>query len=347
MSPEPVVVDLHSHYMPVGLPAFAETTGDARWPRLVPGTNGRGEIVRGADTFRVVREPCWDVESRIEEMDRLGIDVQVISPVPVTLTYWASGPEATEFARVQNDAIAEAQRESGGRLVGFGSVALQDTDLAIAEMERVVRELELRGLEIGTAAGPDELDHERLRPFFRAAAQLGVPLLVHPTDGACVPRCADPVGAFSVGMLTDTAVAGRALVCGGVLEEVPDLRICLCHGGGTFPWIYPRLRFGSVFSSGDESVGIALDACVRRLYVDSLVFDPAHYPLLLERFGADHVVIGTDYPFFALDESVSGPDVQLRNTGLEEHDRIRVRGRNAMEFLGMKRDDSESLADHT
>ncbi|AIJ21282.1 amidohydrolase family protein [Amycolatopsis methanolica] len=322
-------MDLHTHYMPAGLPSFAESKGDSRWPRLVPGSGGQGEIVRGTSTFRVVRQACWDITERISEMDRFGVDVQVISPVPVSLTYWASGPDAAEFARIQNDEIAEAVRGSAGRLIGFAGVPLQDTDLAIEEMRRVVGELGLHGIEIGTVVGTDELDHERLRPFFAAAARLGVPLLVHPIDGPCIGRSADPLGAFSIGMLTDTAVAARALVCGGVLTQLPDLRVCLCHGGGSFPWIYPRLRFGAVLD-GDDSTGDRLDADLRRLFVDSLVFDPRHYALLTERFGTDHVVLGTDYPFFSLDGP--GPDLAMEN-GLSEHDRAAIRGRNALDFL--------------
>jgi aminocarboxymuconate-semialdehyde decarboxylase len=307
--------DIHSHYMPADLPDFADQLGDGRWPRLVvtgpsADTAVAAEIRRGNDIFRKVRRACFAAEARLEEMDDAGIAAQAISPVPVSLTYWAEPEPALSFARHQNDRLAEAAAGSGGRLVALGGVPLQDVDRAVGELERVVGELGLPGVEIGTvirtAAGELELDASSLRPFFAAAADLGARIFVHPVDGAGFNRCDGPLEAFGVGMLTDTALAAKALVFGGLVADHPDLRICLAHGGGTFPWVYPRLRFrrllGLPADEADE-VGAGLDALVRRLYVDGLVFDEAHIPLLARRFGPDHVAFGSDYPFLPWDRA--------------------------------------------
>ena len=300
----PGAFDVHSHYMPAGLPDFAARYGDRRWPRLeVTGAAG-GEIRLGPDVFRSVRRPCFAAEARLEEMDAAGVATQAISPVPISLTYWAEPKPALAFAQHQNDALAEAATGSGGRLVALGAVPLQDVDLAVAELDRVVTELGLPGVEIGAvvevAGGRLELDAAPLRPFFAAAADLGARIFVHPVDGAGIDRCSGPVESFGIGMLTDTALAATALVFGGVLADHPALQICLAHGGGSFPWCYPRLRFRRLFGGAAdeaEALGGELDRLVRRLFVDSLVFDEAHLPLLGHRFGAEHVVYGSDYPF--------------------------------------------------
>jgi aminocarboxymuconate-semialdehyde decarboxylase len=124
-------------------------------------------------------------------------------------------------------------------------------------------------------------------------------LFVHPTDGDGAIRRTEGFYGFGLGMLTDTAMAATALLYGGVLTELPTLRVGLAHGCGSFPWAYPRVARGASLGTPDALVDLAAaDALVRRLWVDSLVFDPLHLPLLIERFGADHVALGSDFPFY-------------------------------------------------
>jgi aminocarboxymuconate-semialdehyde decarboxylase len=223
--------------------------------------------------------------------------VHVLSPVPITLVTWAEPGLAAQFARAQNDALAAVAASAPDRFRWFGSVPLQDVELAVAELERSTRELGMAGVEIGTEVGGLELDDPSLRPFFAAAAALGIPVFVHPTDSAHAIRRTGAPYEFGLGMLTDTAMAAGALVFGGVLAELPTLRVGLAHGCGSFPWAYPRLARGATLGNGSAEVSDH-DAEVRRLWVDALVFDPLHLPLLFERFGADHVLLGSDFPFY-------------------------------------------------
>jgi aminocarboxymuconate-semialdehyde decarboxylase len=292
------IVDVHTHFMPAGLPDLAARTGDGRWPRLLPGTGG-GSIMCGADVFRRVSAPCWDVPARLAAMDALDVAVQVVSPVPVSLTYWADATPAAEFARAQNDLLAEAVASGGGRLVGLAGVPLQDTDLAIAELHRAVGELKMAGVEVGTVVGADELDAPRLRSFFEEVVRLDVPVFVHPVDGAGATRGATPVAAFGIGMLADTGVAAHALVFGGVLAELPELRICLSHGGGLYALAHPRLRYlaGVLAGDGQDARVHELDQLAALLWADALVFDPTHLPVSAAVFGARHLMVGSDFPF--------------------------------------------------
>jgi aminocarboxymuconate-semialdehyde decarboxylase len=313
---DPQLIDAHGHLLPEGLPDLGTETGDGRWPRLVvEGDTGR--IMRGTALFRRVRRSCWDVGQRLGEMDERGIGVQVISPVPVTLVDWAEPRLAARWLAAQNDRIAEAVAGSGGRLAGLGGLPLQEPELALAELRRVTVDLGLAGVEIGTLNGGAELDDPRLRPVLWAAAEQGVPLFVHPVDGAGATRCGDPAAAFGLGMLTDTALAARALVFGDLLAELPDLRVHLAHGGGTFPYAYPRLRTWAAMRDEGPPPDV-LEERVRRLHVDTLVFDPALLRLCVERYGAERVMFGSDDPFIPWDAVIApldaaGPAVRSGN----------------------------------
>jgi aminocarboxymuconate-semialdehyde decarboxylase len=323
------VVDFHTHYMPEGLVDLAARTGDHRWPRLEARTAETGDIMCGPDRFRRVRRPCWDVAARLAAMDADGVSTQVISPVPIALTYWADAKLADEFARQQNDRLAEAAAASAGRIVALGTVAPQDVDLALAEMDRSVDDLGMLGLEIGTRVGDDELDNPRLRPFFAEAARRRLPLFVHPTDGAGATRCSDPVAAFGIGMLADTAIAAYSLVHGGVLAELPDLRICLSHGGGGYASSHARLRYFAGVMAGERGPqrSAELDELARLLWADALVFDPTQLAVSASVFGADHLVLGSDYPFVDYASAVAAAQTE----GAESSGG--VRGANAAAFL--------------
>ncbi|HVX23159.1 MAG TPA: amidohydrolase family protein [Acidimicrobiales bacterium] len=328
-SPHPLTVDLHAHVFPPQLPELGAETGDDRWPRLVVTDDQVGEIRRGGSVFRVVQAPLWDIGRRLAVMDDHHVDVQVVSPMPIALTYWSDPGLAARYARAFNDGVAGAVAASNGKLRGLGTVPLQDPALAIAEMRRATGELQLDGIEIGTVVNGRELSDESLRGFFRAAAEGGVPLFVHPIDGGGATRCSSPVIDFAIGMHTDTALSTYALVYGGVLEELTDLRVCLSHGGGAFPWTHPRL---GLFDSHDRKV---LDTLVRRLWADALVFDPRHLPLLVERYGADHIALGSDYPFIPPD--VHDPVAMLAEAeasgAIDGSTRSAILGANALAFL--------------
>ncbi|MDX2675087.1 amidohydrolase family protein [Streptomyces sp. NY05-11A] len=334
------VVDIHAHHLPAALHPPTRAADDPRWPYLVIDDDGRaGRIMRGSEVFRRVKPALWDVPTRLAELDRAGVDVQVVSPVPVTLSPWADSGDAADFLRRQNDLLAEAVAASAGRLRGLGAVPLQDVDAAIGELLRIKRESVLDGIEIGTRIGDLELDAPQLRPFFAAAEEAGVPLFVHPTDGPHATRRAEPTYAFGVGMLTDTALAATALVFGGVLDDFPGLRVALAHGCGAFPWTYPRTAYGDTIVRGgpDPERTARLDRLVGSLWADTLVFDPEHLRLVAERLGAGHLMLGTDHPFLRapLETALATVSAAADRNVLSERQVAGVLGRNALRFLGL------------
>ena len=336
--PVPATVDVHTHFFPAGLGDLAASTGDERWPSLHIDEHNRGRIMRGDSVFRPVAAVCWDPLKRRQAMDESGVDVQVLSPVPVTLTTWAEPALAASFARRQNEALAGAAATAPDRYRWLGSVPLQDTDAAIAELEHATTQLGMAGVEIGTEVDGRELDDAALRPFFVAAAELDVPIFVHPTDGAHAIRRGGQPYEFGLGMLTDTAMAAAALVFGGVLDDVPTLRIGLAHGCGSFAWAYPRLARGTTMGPAAPPLALArTDALVRALWVDSLVFDPRHVPLLIERFGSDHIMLGSDFPFYppAWGGSCDVLDNAARLGLCTDNDIAAIKSAKGLRFLGV------------
>ena len=334
-------VDVHTHFFPAGLGDFAESTGDSRWPSLDVAHDGRARIMRGSEVFRPVDETCWNPLSRLDAMDAGGIDVQVLSPVPITLTTWASSSLAVQFARAQNDAFALAAQIAPARFKWIGSVPLQDTDAAVAELVRGTAELGMLGVEIGTEINGRELDDHSLLPFFEAAADLGVAVFIHPTDGVGAIRRKGPPHEFGLGMLTDTAMAAGALLFGGVLEKCPALRVGLAHGCGSFPWAFPRIARGATLGAPSD-VPFArrmahFEELLRRLWADTLVFDPQHLALLISRFGSDHLFLGSDFPFYP--RTWGGPteviDEAVVHGSCSPVEATAMKGANGLRFLGL------------
>lgn len=289
-------VDLHAHWL--GVDVFGDEGAAGPWPRLVVDSAERGRILIGDRPFREVRRALWDVDARLRDLDAAGIDLQVLSPVPVTFPYGADPAASTAYATAMNSSIARAVAAGGGRLAGLGTVPLPHTRDAVAVLESVMAgPTPLAGVEIGARIGTLELDDSLLLPFFEAAEALGAVVFVHPSDGGAgsVRRTGQPYD-FGLGMHTDTALAASALVFGGVLARFPALRFVLAHGCGGFAWSYPRLRLGAELLQGLPVAPI--DERVRQLHVDTLVLDPEHLRLLVHRFGVDRLVLGTDHPFF-------------------------------------------------
>jgi aminocarboxymuconate-semialdehyde decarboxylase len=328
------IVDVHTHLFPRDLAKEFDTGSGTGLPGLELRPDGGGEIVLGGSTFRKVSASCWDPIRRLEHMDESGIDVQVISPVPITLVGTAPASVASAWSRRQNELLAAIVADHQGRFRALGMVPLQDVNAAVIELEYAVSVLGLPGVEIGTQVGGVELDDASLRPFFAAAEQLEVALFVHPTEGGTTIRRTGSPYEFGLGMLTDTALAAGALVFGGVLAEFPALRIALAHGCGTFAWALPRLVRGT--GIGGPAVDAQhIDEVVSSLWVDALVFEPVHLPLLVKRFGGEHVMLGSDFPFY--DRRWGAPSdviAEAASTGLiSAADAAGMYGPNARRFL--------------
>lgn len=287
-------IDVHAHLVPADLPDFAARFGDARWPSLVRGDGSGAVIHRDGRPYRPVDDRYWSPERRLEFLDARGIDHQVVSPLPVLLPHWAPADAAAAFCRWQNAELARYAAAHPDRFSALGTVPVHHPDAAVAVLDQVV-ELGLAGIEIGTSAGGGEFDDDAHGQLFAAAAERGVPVLVHPLEGEGLGRMDNPVVRFGVGVLADTAVAATFLLLGGALRRHRDLRVCLAHGGGAFFWALPRLAGMIERFAGPEETASMVDA-VSRVWVDTASLGPPNLRYLAEVLGRDRIVLGSDYP---------------------------------------------------
>ena len=328
-------VDVHTHLVPERWDDWASRYGGGHWPRLEPRDGCRATIFTGAQFFRDIDERSWNPARRLDDMERMRIDVQVLSPPPVMFCYWADAKAGQAFARMQNANVAEVVARHPSRFIGMATVPLQDPALAIAELRHARERLDLRAVEIGTCPGGRDFDDPALLDFFAACVDLDVAVFVHPaTPLIGVERMKRYYFPLIVGNPLETALAISTLILGGVLERLPRLRICFAHGGGAFPFTLARLNHGwSVRPEGQAAIPHEPRHYARRIWVDSLTLGASNLRFILDELGSDRVVIGSDYPF---DMGSDDPVGALEHAELPPAVRAAIAdGANAARFLGL------------
>jgi aminocarboxymuconate-semialdehyde decarboxylase len=326
-------IDSHAHILPKDWPNLAERYGDNRFP-VIHHSEGRHRIYRGGKFFREIWPNTWDPQLRIKEYAGHGIDVQVISTVPVMFSYWAKGHQALELHRHLNDHMAELCRAHPQNYAGIATVPLQAPQLAIEELERCMEQLGLAGVQIGSHINDWNLDAPELFDFFAACADMGAAVLIHPWDMMGTDSMPKYWLPWLVGMPAEQSRAACSLIFGAVLERLPDLRVCLAHGGGAFPYTIGRIEHG--FNMRPDLVATDNPRNPReylpRLFFDSWVADVRALRYLLDTVGIERVMLGTDYPF-PLGEQQPGALIEALK--LREADQARLFHGTALEWLGL------------
>ena len=235
-----------------------------------------------------------DLTDRIVNMDAMGVDVQVLSASLVHQGLeWADAQTSLRLARTTNDWIAKAAAAHPARLVGLGTLPLH---VPAAELERCVRELRLKGAAISTTAGAMELGDPQLRPFWGKAEELGAVIYIHP--GGNRDRRFKRFHLWnSVGQAFEEAMAISSLMYDGVLETFPRLKICVSHGGGYMPYYMGRID-RNYAEKANTRVNMSKPPIeyLRMLYFDSCVYERAVLQHLVDKVGAERVLLGSDYP---------------------------------------------------
>lgn len=300
-------IDIHTHILPGDWPDLKERYGYGGFIRLERDGCGCARMLRDGESFREIEANCWDPEVRMRECDAHGIRVQVLSTVPVMFSYWAKPQDTLDLAKLLNDHIAGIVAAHPRRFVGLGTLPMQDTDLAIRELRRCVEELKFPGVIIGSHVNGTNLDDPKLFPIFEAAQDSGAAIFVHPWDMFGKERMRKYWTPWLVAMPAETALAICSMIFGGVFERLPKLRVCFAHGGGSFPATLGRIEHGFEvrpdLCAVDNNINPA--SYLRRFYVDSLVHHPGMLQYMLDLMGAEHIALGSDYPF-PLGEAVPG-----------------------------------------
>ena len=303
------------------------------WPWVRPEANCSAMIMLGDREFRLVTEQCFSAPRRLADMDATGIRRQLISPIPVHFCYWGPPAATAEFARIQNDFIAETVAKNPGHFIGAGTVAMQSLEHAVPELERM-KAAGFRALEIGTNVNGRDLDDPELVEILQAAAELGLAVFVHPWSGIGEERMRAFYLPHMVSLPAETSLAISRLILGGVLDRLPTLRIAFAHAGGNFVPLLGRIDHGfAVRAEARRVISRPPSAYLRRLYFDSITHDPRVLELLCEKAGSDRVMLGSDYPF---DMGVERPLEQLRGARLSDDDVDDILFRTAECFLGLE-----------
>ncbi len=326
-------VDLHSHFFPREWEDLAQRFG-GEWPWMKHLGDGKAMVMMGDREFRPVYSACWDADKRLEEMDRDGVDLQVMCATPLLFSYARPADQALYCAQLFNDAGLELAAQGKGRLKTLCQVPLQDTDAACRELTRAMRSGHL-GVQIGNHVGDRDLDDEGIVTFLQHCASEDAAVLVHPWDMMGGARTARWMMGWTVAMPAETQLSIVTMILGGVFDRLPrSLRLCFAHGGGSFAFLLGRLE--NAWHNRELARGKSEHPpshYVDRFSVDSAVFDPRALRLLVEVMGEDRVMLGSDYPF-PLGEQRVGK--LLRDMGeLGEAARRKLMAQNALKFLGM------------
>ena len=326
-----IAIDIHAHMMDrdvyaatVGHSVFGKATVD---PSLGPQARKKAQ-----ERSDFVCARMSDATERLAEMDKMGVDVQVLTASLVhQCTYWAEPAESLRLERKLNDTLAAMVATNPKRLVGLGTVPLHAPELAAREAERCMRELKLRGFNISTTAGDLEIGDRRLWPFWEKAAEHGAVVYIHPAG--------NPSSRFekhflwnSVGQNFEEAMAIASLMYEGVLETFPNVRICLSHGGGYMPLCMGRVSRNYLEKPTTRAnMKKSPDEYLRQLYYDSCVYDHDVLRHLVEKVGASQVILGSDYPV-----GEQKPIEFVRDTpGISDADKEKIIGGNAAKMFGI------------
>ena len=326
------VIDIHSHFFPESWPDFADRFGGAPWPWLKHLGNGKAMVMLGDKEFRPIHAACWDPAVRLADMDRMGIDRQVICATPVLFAYDRPADQTEEVAKVFNDAALEMTARGDGRLDALCQVPLQNTDAACRELSRAMAAGH-KGVQIGNHVGPRNLDDEGVVTFLHHCAEEGAAVLVHPWDMMARDRTAKYMMGWTVGMPAETQLGIASMILGGAFDRLPrSLRLCFAHGGGSFAFLLGRLE--NAWHHRDIARGESEHPpshYVDRFSVDSAVFDHRALKLLTDVMGTDRIMLGSDYPF-PLGEQEIGALIRTAEF-LNEDERGALLGGNATDWL--------------
>ncbi|GLZ10857.1 amidohydrolase [Actinomadura sp. NBRC 104425] len=331
----PCVIDVHAHVFPRVSRAEARLLAGAGEPWLREHGDGTGMMMSGGDEYRPVRAELWDADARLAAMDRSGVDVQVVSSTPLMFGYAAEPARAADWCELVNERILDFCAQAPGRLVPLCQVPLQDVETACAMVTKAAAAGH-RGVHIGNHVGARYLDDAAIVDFLAHCAAEGVPVLVHPWDMLGGDRMHGRyMLPWLVGMAAETQLSILTLILSGAFDRLPEtLRLCFCHGGGSFAYLLGRAD--NAWRNRDivrRDSPRPPSAYTGRFHVDSAVFDPRALRLLVDVMGADRVMLGTDFPF-PLGEGEPGAAIRAC-AGLTDDECAALLGGNARAFFAL------------
>ena len=274
------------------------------------------------------------VELRLKDMDAMGIDVQLMSPTSTQHYYWADHDLARAIVCTTNERIAETCARHPDRLVALGNIALQHPDLAIEQLVHCLHALGMKGVEISSTVNGRELDDPLFETFWAKAEELGAVVFLHPFGTSLGERVNRFYLQNVIGQPIETTIALSHLIFGGVLDRYPGLKLLAAHGGGYLPSYIGRSNHAWQARPDSHTMRHIPVEYLRRIYFDTLVYEPEGLRHLVNAVGASQVMVGTDYPFDMGSYDPHGLVDSLAD--LSDAQRAALLGGNALRLLGLK-----------
>jgi aminocarboxymuconate-semialdehyde decarboxylase len=328
-------VDIHCH---VHTPAADALVKDVFTIDVDPLFKFAGEKTREVNRKQAVdiQDRITRIEPRLAAMDRMGVDVQVISVAPPQYFYWTEPETGRATARIINDNIASIVEAHPDRFVGLGHLPMQYPEFAMAELERCASALGMRGVELCTNVNGKDLADREFAPIWARLEALGMVVFLHPGGFTHGERLREHYLNNVIGNPLESTIAVSHLIFGGVLDRHPKLKVVVAHGGG-FVGSYPFRMDHAWRSRPDCRVNIKRKPSdyLRRMYFDTLMFDPRALGHLVDLWGAEHVLLGTDYPYDMGYYDPLGAIAAVKK--LKRSEREAIAGGNAARLLGIKR----------
>ncbi len=325
-----MIIDIHAHII------VPEITRDAapadEWRPKVSRENGKQFVEFGGKRLSSPVREFVDIETILAEQDKAGVDVVVLTPWSSLFRYDADLETSLQANRIQNDALAKIVAGHGQRVAALGTVPLQDSDAAVAELKRVMNELGLLGVEIGTNVNGTYLGDPQFRPFWAAAEELEAVIEIHPVTGLGGPVKREYYLWNAYANPAETALTAAHMIMSGLLEEYPNLKICLFHGGGHLPYQIGRLdRAFEVRPEARQKISAPPSTYLKKFYFDTVTHSGLALSYLIDLVGVEQVLLGSDYPFDMGYERPAELVEQL--PGLSQADKQAILGGNAQRLL--------------
>ncbi len=324
------VVDMHAHVIVTQV-----TRAYEEWGPNVTWENGRQIVDFGGRRINSALREFVAINQILDEQEEAGVDMVVLSPWSSLFRYAADAQDGLRTNRLQNDALAEIVSRHRPRVAAVGTVPLQDTGLAVQELERIMGQLGLAGVEIGSNVNGLYLGAPQFRPFWAAAEALGAVVEIHPVSGLGGPVKGEYYLWNAYANPAETALTAAHMILSGLLEEHPDLKIVLFHGGGHLPYQIGRLdRAYQMRPEAQSKISAPPSTYLKKCYFDTVTHSALALAFLIELVGAEKVMLGSDYPF---DMGVEKPASALDQVpGLDEGQRQAILSGNAARLLGIE-----------
>ncbi len=325
-------IDIHAHVAIPEAAAYAAPFGNLKDIAMVRHTNDATKKINMLqDKDRGVA--IGDFDDRLKVLDAMGIDFQVVAPPPVQCYYHLPVEAAAHASRIVNDGLAAFVARKPDRLAALGTVALQEPSVAVAELTRCMTDLGMKGVQILTNVNGAELSDPRFEPFWRRAEELGALVMIHPNGFTHGDRFHEYYFSNVIGNPLETTIAIHQLIFSGTLERMPELKILAVHGGGYLPAYSGRIDH-AWGARQDCRAGLPKPPTeyLRKIYFDSVVFTTHQLEYLVNLYGADQIVMGTDYPYDMCDYD---PVELIVSSSLTGEQKRKVSGETAAKLLGI------------